>query len=54
MNPNRFKLRRKPDEIVSVTQPFDPKRFNFTKIKNEEILMNLHYGLSNEEVSFNA
>ncbi|XP_027235407.2 GDP-D-glucose phosphorylase 1 isoform X2 [Penaeus vannamei] len=49
MNANRFKLRRKPDEIVSVVQPFDPKKFNFTKIKNEEILMNLHYGLSNEE-----
>ena len=33
--------RRKPDAIMTVSQPFTPHSFNFTKIRKEEILFEL-------------
>ena len=37
----RAQERRKPDEITSVNQPFNPNSFNFTKIKAGEVLFEL-------------
>ena len=36
--------RRKPDAIMTVSQPFTPASFNFTKIRKEEILFELVKG----------
>ncbi|XP_050355774.1 GDP-D-glucose phosphorylase 1 [Nymphalis io] len=38
LNPNRQSKRRYPEEINDICQPFDEKRFNFTKVSKEEIL----------------
>ncbi len=38
LNLKRGTLRRKPDDIQSVNTPFDPEKFNFTKVKPGEIL----------------
>ncbi|KAK3866074.1 hypothetical protein Pcinc_028365 [Petrolisthes cinctipes] len=43
MNSNRNVLRRTPQAIVDVQQPFDPNKFNFTKVKKEEHLLQLLY-----------
>ncbi|KAK8754541.1 hypothetical protein OTU49_016660 [Cherax quadricarinatus] len=43
MNANRKIMKRKSQNILNVVQPFEPECFNFTKIKTEEILTNLHY-----------
>ncbi|XP_071513080.1 GDP-D-glucose phosphorylase 1 isoform X2 [Panulirus ornatus] len=43
MNTKRKTMRRKPEQITSVKQPFNPEKFNFTNIKKEEILAKLHY-----------
>ncbi|KAK7021759.1 GDP-D-glucose phosphorylase 1, partial [Halocaridina rubra] len=43
LNANRSKMRRKPEEIMSVNQPCDPTKFNFTKINSKEILAELQY-----------
>ncbi|XP_042209346.1 GDP-D-glucose phosphorylase 1-like isoform X2 [Homarus americanus] len=43
MNANRKTMRRKPQNMLHILQPFDPEKFNFTKIKPEEILANLCY-----------
>ncbi|XP_076048054.1 GDP-D-glucose phosphorylase 1 [Oratosquilla oratoria] len=54
LNEKRLVLRRKPDDIHSVRQPFEPKKFNFTKIKQEEILFNLKYTNRNGKVEKNG
>ncbi|KAL5008850.1 hypothetical protein ScPMuIL_014431 [Solemya velum] len=41
LNVPRSQERRKPDEINSLQQPFQANKFNFTKIKPEEILFEL-------------
>ncbi|KAK7794230.1 hypothetical protein R5R35_012550 [Gryllus longicercus] len=38
LNPDRGTNRRPPEDISSLTQPFDHKKFNFTKINENEIL----------------
>ncbi|KAJ8044840.1 GDP-D-glucose phosphorylase 1 [Holothuria leucospilota] len=37
LNKGRATLRRKPQEMMSVSQPFDPYKFNFTKVKPGEV-----------------
>eukprot|EP00795_Rhopilema_esculentum_P003465 gene3465-1844_t len=41
LNSKRFKERRKPQEIDSVRQPFRKDKFNFTKVKENEILFKM-------------
>ncbi|XP_049840090.1 GDP-D-glucose phosphorylase 1 [Schistocerca gregaria] len=41
LNTDRALKRRAPEEITSLTQPFDHDRFNFTKIDETEILFEL-------------
>ena len=36
--------RRKPDNIQSLSMPFDPSKFNFTKVKEGEILFEIFHG----------
>ena len=36
-NPKRFSHRRKPGDMQTLTQPFNPAQFNFNKIKKEEV-----------------
>lgn len=43
INVNRKLMRRKPENVVDIQQPFNPDKFNFTKIQNKEILMNLQF-----------
>ncbi|XP_066991317.2 GDP-D-glucose phosphorylase 1 isoform X2 [Anabrus simplex] len=38
LNPDRALNRRAPDNIKSLSQPFDHEKFNFTKVKDVEIL----------------
>jgi len=38
LNELRFTKRRKPEPISSVCQPFNPEKFNFTKVHSKEIL----------------
>ncbi|KAK2146059.1 hypothetical protein LSH36_635g00051 [Paralvinella palmiformis] len=40
LNIERVMKRRAPEVIESINQPFSSEKFNFTKIKPEEILMN--------------
>lgn len=41
LNELRFSKRRKPDLISKVSQPFDPSKFNFTKVHSKEVLFEL-------------
>ena len=41
LNPDRAQKRRKPQEIASLKQPFNPDEFNFNKVKPEEIILQL-------------
>eukprot|EP00111_Clytia_hemisphaerica_P016696 TCONS_00049508-protein len=41
LNEKRFAQRRKPETATKVSMPFDPQRFNFNKVKSDEILMEL-------------
>lgn len=41
LNTDRALKRRTPEEITSLTQPFDHNKFNFTKIEENEILFEL-------------
>ncbi|CAL1529423.1 unnamed protein product [Lymnaea stagnalis] len=41
LNTLRATERRKPQEITSVCQPFNPNAFNFTWVKPEEVVFNL-------------
>lgn len=36
--------RRQPDEMLSLRMPFDPLKFNFTKIEPNELLFKVKYG----------
>ncbi len=36
-NPKRFSHRRKPAEVKSICQPFNPQLFNFNKVKKSEV-----------------
>lgn len=38
LNELRFSKRRKPDLINKVSQPFDPSKFNFTKVPQKEVM----------------
>ena len=38
-NPKRFSHRRKPADMRTLTQPFDPTQFNFNKIRKEEVCL---------------
>jgi GDP-D-glucose phosphorylase len=37
LNEKRFTQRRKPQQMTSVSQPFDDTKFNFTKVPNKEV-----------------
>jgi hypothetical protein len=37
LNPSRFEKRRSPYPFDQVNTPFDQSKFNFNKIKNEEV-----------------
>lgn len=39
LNPQRATQRRPPQAIRSLTQPFDPQQFNFTRIRPGEVLL---------------
>ncbi|CAF1386708.1 unnamed protein product [Adineta steineri] len=41
LNPSRYEKRRTPYPFENVNTPFDKNKFNFNKIKNEEILFSL-------------
>ena len=41
LNLRRGVDRRKPDNIQSLNMPFDPNKFNFTKVKEGEILFEI-------------
>jgi len=41
LNTKRFSQRRKPDESTQVVMPFNEAKFNFTKIKENEILFTM-------------
>ncbi|XP_068679480.1 GDP-D-glucose phosphorylase 1-like isoform X1 [Montipora capricornis] len=41
LNEMRFTKRRKPDPFTSVCQPFNPEKFNFTKVPSKEVLFEL-------------
>ncbi|XP_055333312.1 GDP-D-glucose phosphorylase 1-like [Paramacrobiotus metropolitanus] len=42
LNPQRALERRAPQPFYSMKDPFDPSRFNFTKIKKDEIFFSLN------------
>ncbi|XP_012499181.1 PREDICTED: GDP-D-glucose phosphorylase 1 [Propithecus coquereli] len=44
LNVERGVQRRRPQNIKSVRQPFDPEQFNFSKIRPGEVLFRLHRG----------
>lgn len=41
LNPNRATKRRHPENITDIQQPFDPALFNFTKVSDKEIIMEI-------------
>lgn len=53
MNINRATKRRKPEEMMSMFKPFDPNSFNFTKISNKEVLLDIGSGNSEDVISVN-
>lgn len=53
LNVNRSENRRKPEEITSMSQPFNPERFHFNKISNEEILFDIECGDGNNVIAIN-
>ncbi|XP_062926329.1 GDP-D-glucose phosphorylase 1 [Mobula hypostoma] len=48
LNVRRATERRKPQEILSVRQPFDPQRFNFSRVPRRELLFRLRPSRSPE------
>lgn len=46
-------MRRKPEEMVSMLQPFDPNQFNFMKISDKEILFDVGSGDGNDVIAVN-
>ncbi|XP_066980394.1 GDP-D-glucose phosphorylase 1-like isoform X1 [Macrobrachium rosenbergii] len=43
LNSNRLKLRRRPEDFRKILEPCNPERFNFTKIKPQEVLVEMQY-----------
>ena len=41
LNEGRANLRRKPEDMSSIKMPFDDQKFNFTRIKAEEVLFRI-------------
>lgn len=41
LNEMRFNKRRQPEAISSISQPFNPEKFNFTKVHSKEVLFEL-------------
>ncbi|XP_078361050.1 GDP-D-glucose phosphorylase 1-like isoform X3 [Oculina patagonica] len=41
MNEMRFNKRRQPEAMNSISQPFNPEKFNFTKVHSKEVLFEL-------------
>jgi len=41
LNEMRFNKRRQPEAISSIFQPFNPEKFNFTKVHSREVLFEL-------------
>ncbi|XP_076243074.1 GDP-D-glucose phosphorylase 1 isoform X2 [Calliopsis andreniformis] len=54
LNIDRGYSRRSPENITSMTQPFDEKSFNFTKIAPEEEIMNLDNGSEENVIAVNV
>lgn len=54
MNPDRGLNRRIPESIVSMSQPFTPISFNFTKLSQQEILLDIGNGDANDIIAINA
>ncbi|XP_020299928.1 GDP-D-glucose phosphorylase 1 isoform X2 [Pseudomyrmex gracilis] len=53
-NPERGHCRRAPESITFMRQPFDPARFNFTKLSQKEILFDVGNGDLNDVVAINS
>lgn len=41
LNPDRGSKRRPPEQIATLTQPFDPTRFHFNLVAPQEVLLQL-------------
>ncbi|OXU23353.1 hypothetical protein TSAR_014984 [Trichomalopsis sarcophagae] len=54
LNTERATMRRKPEEIQSMQQPFDPNRFNFTRISHKEILLDIGNSDGDDIVAVNV
>ncbi|XP_008546662.1 GDP-D-glucose phosphorylase 1 [Microplitis demolitor] len=54
LNLDRAQNRRTPENITSLKAQFDPNRFNFTKIRDEEILFDLSDGDGNNVIAVNV
>ncbi|KAL7301792.1 hypothetical protein TKK_0005780 [Trichogramma kaykai] len=54
LNMDRAIKRRKPEAIMSINQPFDGNKFNFTKISNKEILFDIGNGDGNDVIIVNV
>ncbi|XP_014209959.1 GDP-D-glucose phosphorylase 1 [Copidosoma floridanum] len=53
LNTQRATMRRTPEEIMSMEQPFDCNKFNFTKISQKEILFDIGDGQGNDVIAVN-
>ncbi|XP_063994220.1 GDP-D-glucose phosphorylase 1 [Diachasmimorpha longicaudata] len=54
LNLDRAENRRQPEDIESMKMEFNPHRFNFTKISNEEIFFDIGSGDGNNVVAANV
>ncbi|XP_011500084.1 PREDICTED: GDP-D-glucose phosphorylase 1 [Ceratosolen solmsi marchali] len=54
LNIERATLRRRPDDITSMIQPFDSEKFNFMKIPQNEILFNIGNCDENDIIAVNV
>ncbi|XP_033224404.1 GDP-D-glucose phosphorylase 1 isoform X2 [Belonocnema kinseyi] len=54
LNVNRASKRRKPEDISSISQPFDTSRFNFNKISEQEIMIDVETGDGNNVIAINV
>lgn len=54
LNVNRASKRRKPEDISSISQPFDASRFNFNEISEKEILFDVESGDGNNVIAINV
>ncbi|KAF7998127.1 hypothetical protein HCN44_009525 [Aphidius gifuensis] len=54
LNLDRAKNRRTPEDITSMKKSFDKNRFNFTKIKNEEIFFDVGDGTGSDVIIANV